>query len=304
MHNISVIIPLYNKEDEVERCLHSVTAQTLSPHEILVIDDGSSDSSAARADAIHDERLRLIRQSNQGVSAARNRGIAAATGEGVAFLDADDEWKPDFLKTVAGLSDRFPQAALYATGCSESVDTAGTQGHHHFEGLPEDPAGGLIPDFFACMRRYPPINSSNTLCRRAVFDEVGGFPEGEPLAEDWDMWTRIALRHPVAYHPRIEAVYHTGASNRAARDRAFSGEDTALLKTLQCALAEGHFPYTSRASVERFLARHLLEMAKHTIASGHRAAARRRIRQAWPLHGAKGQCARWWLKSFAPLQST
>lgn len=300
MHNISVIIPLYNKETEIDRCLHSVTAQTLSPHEILVIDDGCSDNSVAKVDAIHDERLRLIRQSNQGVSAARNRGIAAATGEGVAFLDADDEWEPDFLKTVAGLSDRLPQAALYATGCSESTDTAGTRGVHRFAGLPDDPAGDLIPDFFASMQRYPPVNSSNTLCRRAIFDEVGGFPVGEALAEDWDMWTRIALRYPVAYHPRIEAIYHTSASNRAARDRAFSGEDTALLKTLQAALAKGDFPYTSRASVERFLARHLLEMAKHTIASGDRTAARRRIRQAWPLHGAKGKCLRWFVRSLCP----
>ncbi len=116
------------------------------------------------------------------------------------------------------------------------------------------------------------------------------------------MWTRIALRHPVAYHPRIEAIYHTSAENRAMRSKAFTGRDTALLKTLQAALAEGSFPYTRRISVRRFMAKHLLEIAKHGIEAGNRAAARTRIRQAWRLHVLWGKCARWWFRSLAPAR--
>ncbi len=133
---------------------------------------------------------------------------------------------------------------------------------------------------------------------------MGVFPVGEALAEDWDMWTRIALRHPVAYHPGVQAVYHTGAENRAARDLSFTGKDTALLTTLRAALKSGSFPHTQRESVEQFTAKHLLEIAKHTLAAGDRTTARKRIRQAWPLHGAKGKCLRWWLRSCCPLQPT
>jgi glycosyltransferase involved in cell wall biosynthesis len=246
--------------------------------------------------ACADERVRLIQQTNQGAAAARNRGIREAVGDGIAFLDADDEWRPGFIQTVVELSRRCPDAALYATGC-DVVGADGEIEEQQYEGVPDDPAGGLIADFFASMYRYPPVNSSNTLCRRGVFDEVGLFPVGEELGEDWDMWTRIALRHPVAYHPRVEAVYHTGAENRAARDRSFTGRDTALLATLQAALEEGVFAHTRRESVERFMAKHLLEIAKHGIAGGNRAAARARIRQAWSLHGARSKCVRWWMKS-------
>ncbi len=296
MHRISVVIPLYNKENEIERCLRSVVDQSLSPLEVLVIDDGCTDASAEKVAAFTDERIRLIQQTNQGAAAARNRGITEAEGDLVAFLDADDEWKPGFLATAAGLVERVPSAMLFATGCDivEGNDRVVAQ---RYERLPADPEGGLIEDFFLSMTRYPPVNSSNTLCKRAVFDEVGLFPVGEELAEDWDMWTRIALRHPVAYHPRVEAVYHTGAENRAMRNLSFTGKDTALLTTLRAALESGGFPHTRRESVEQFMARHLLEIAKHLIIAGKRPAARTRIREAWPLHGAEGKCVRWWLRS-------
>jgi len=296
MHRISVVIPLYNKENEIERCLRSVLDQSLSPLEILLIDDGCTDTSAEKVTAFTDERIRLIQQTNQGASAARNRGISESKGDLVAFLDADDEWKPDFLATVSGMVDRFPSAALFATGC-DIVEEEGRVAAQHYEGLPANPDGGLIDDFFASMTHYPPVNSSNTLCRRAVFDEVGPFAVGEELAEDWDMWTRIALRHPVAYDPGVHALYHTAATNRAARGLSFTGRDTALLSTLRTALESGVFAHTRRESVERFMAKHLLEIAKHTIAASDRMTARTRIREAWLLHGAKGKCIRWWLRS-------
>jgi glycosyltransferase involved in cell wall biosynthesis len=299
MHKISVVIPLYNKVSEIERCLHSVIGQSLSPLEILVIDDGCTDASARKVAGSSDERVRLIQQTNQGASAARNRGIGEATGDWVAFLDADDEWKPEFLATVTGLMERFPSAALCATGC-DIIEDEDRVVEQHYEGLPAGPVGGLMEDFFASMTRYPPINSSNSVCKQTVFDEVGLFPLGEALAEDWDMWTRIALRHPIAYDPAIQAVYHTGAANRAARDLTFSGNDTALLTTLQNALEKGDFRHTRRDSVEAFMAKHLLEIAKHLIAAGNRSAARARIRQAWPLHGARRKCVRWWIKSLQP----
>ncbi|MCI0380021.1 MAG: glycosyltransferase family 2 protein, partial [Gemmataceae bacterium] len=97
MH-VSVIVPLYNKAKYVERALTSISAQTAHDLEILVVDDGSTDGGGDMAERFAELRLRLIRQDNAGPGAARNRGLAEARGEFVAFLDADDEWLPDYLE--------------------------------------------------------------------------------------------------------------------------------------------------------------------------------------------------------------
>ncbi len=297
MHEVSVVIPLYNKAREIGRCLQSVEEQTRPPLELLVIDDGSTDDGAAAVNSQQDPRIRLITQTNQGTAAARNRGIDEAKGDRVAFLDADDEWKPEFLETVDGLSQRFPDAGIWATAYAELAEANGAPVQHRFAGLPSDPAGGLLDDFFASMYRFPPVCSINAMFPRHVFEKVGRFPVGQTLAEDWDMWTRIALHYPVAYHPRVAAIYHTHAENRATQNRAFDGQDTALLRSLQSALNADVFPYTSRASVKRFTAKHLLEIAKHRLAAGDRSGARQRIQQAWALGVLPGKCLRWWLRS-------
>ncbi|MDE6864821.1 MAG: glycosyltransferase, partial [Alistipes sp.] len=103
--NISVIIPLYNKEREIGDTLRSVLAQTLRPTEIVVVDDGSTDRSAdiVREIAAANPLVRLVAQANAGECAARNRAIAETTGEYIALLDADDEWRPGFLQEIAAL---------------------------------------------------------------------------------------------------------------------------------------------------------------------------------------------------------
>ena len=98
MTDVSVIIPLYNKGEHVGRALDSVFSQTYKDFEVVVVDDGSSDEGPDIVRKYNDTRLRLIQQDNFGPGAARNRGIRETTGHYVAFLDADDEWLPDFLK--------------------------------------------------------------------------------------------------------------------------------------------------------------------------------------------------------------
>ena len=100
---ISVIIPVYNTEQYLPRCIDSVLASAYQEFEILLVNDGSTDHSPdiCRQYAGKDSRIRLINQKNQGVSAARNRGIDASTGDWIVFLDSDDRISPDFLHMVA-----------------------------------------------------------------------------------------------------------------------------------------------------------------------------------------------------------
>ena len=215
---ISVIIPLYNKEREIEGTLRSVLAQTRQPAEIIVVDDGSTDGSAAKVEALRSPLVRLIRQANAGECAARNRAIAEARGEYVALIDADDEWEPGFLEEIAALIGQYPGCGLYCTG----FRIVSHDGIFPAEG---PAARGVVGNFFRdSAHRYIAIPSAACIPRR-VFDEVGGFPEGMKIAGDLYMWIKIGRRYRVCYSPAKLVRYSKVASNRSAS--SYTPEHTA-----------------------------------------------------------------------------
>ena len=114
MSSISVVIPLYNKEPHIAYAIESVLTQSLPPHEIIIVDDGSSDNGPSIVQNYLDDGVFFIRQSNQGESAARNAGVRAATSNYIAFLDADDWWLPNHLETLTNII-AFPAANLLST---------------------------------------------------------------------------------------------------------------------------------------------------------------------------------------------
>ncbi|MED5598966.1 glycosyltransferase family 2 protein [Janthinobacterium sp. P210006] len=190
----SVIIPLYNKGPYVEATLASVLAQTHGDWEVLVVDDGSSDDGAQRVLACADARVRLIRQANGGVSRARNHGIAEARGELVCFLDADDLYAPDYLRTQVGLAQAFPDECFFATGYTSfapgSMPDMATS--------PVAPAQAQrIDEFFTHFNHHWPFFCTNSVAvRRAALAALQPcFPEGEQFGEDLDLWFRLAERH-------------------------------------------------------------------------------------------------------------
>src|SRR5450759_2144524 len=143
----SIVIPLYNKEATVERAIRSALSQTIQDFEIIVVDDGSTDNGAKVVASIDDHRIRLIHQKNQGVSVARNRGIAEAKYDLIAFLDADDEWLPDFLKTILWLREKFTTCKVFATQyffCSPD----GSKRPAIVRGLPEGFLDGVLVNYF------------------------------------------------------------------------------------------------------------------------------------------------------------
>lgn len=197
---ISVIIPLYNKEETIRRALKSIQHQSLQPDELIVIDDGSTDRSITRVREMEDERTHLISQSNQGVSAARNRGIAEAKGDYIAFLDADDEWHQDFLSTMLHLLDKYPQCNIAASNYykvnKRGDKTIAKLNHLH---LPQ--GEGILYNYFeVSATSEPPINSSCVMLRTSAIKAIGGFPIGIGQGEDLLTWARLAVGNQIAYY--------------------------------------------------------------------------------------------------------
>ncbi|TFH17830.1 MAG: glycosyltransferase [Lentisphaerales bacterium] len=295
---VTVLIPLYNKAGEVERAVRGVLAQSEPNFSLVVIDDGSTDGSADVVARIDDPRIRTVGQTNLGASAARNRGLDEARTELVAFLDADDEWRPDFLTTVLALRTRHPEAGLWATGYERVFDHGLRAELPALIRVPQSPEGGLIDDFFVSMEKDCPVCSSNILGSRGVFRETGGFPDKVELGEDWDTWIRIALKYPIAFSPGVQVRYHQDSSDRAMNRRRHSGEDTAMARTLRRALADGAIGPAPRASVASLFSQHLLFLARLRIMAGDGVRARKLIAEARSHCNCKAHWRRMWVESY------
>lgn len=207
----TVVIPLYNKEGQVALALESVLAQTFTDFEVVIVDDGSTDGSSAEAAAViaaHPDRdMRLLRQPNGGVSAARNSGISAARGEYIAFLDADDEWKPGFLATIAGMIEKYPDCRVFATNYefrdAQGRVTPTIMRHMRIEG----DSGPLENYFQVATGSHPPLWTSAVTVKRNALDAIGGFPVGVASGEDLLTWARLACRHRIAFAKSPLAVF-------------------------------------------------------------------------------------------------
>jgi glycosyltransferase involved in cell wall biosynthesis len=177
----AVVIPARNAERFIASTLASVQGQSLPPRDIVVIDDGSTDRTAAVARAAG---VRVIgRSTSQGPSAARNLGVTETDTPLIAFLDADDEWKPDHAElVVAALSS---SAVVFAGSDAEQFGSgSGTSQSFRSDENPIDLCDMLVAD--------NPVIQSSVIVRREAFEQSGGYDEGMFLSEDYDLWTRIA----------------------------------------------------------------------------------------------------------------
>src|SRR3954453_20661651 len=208
---VSVVIPVFDGEAYLAAAIESALAQTYEPVEVIVVDDGSTDGSAAVA-ARYD--VRMLRQPNRGVSAACNAGVEAARGEMIAFLDADDLWPPDRLEIqVRHLRERAglgfvmahviqflePGADLPDWLTEDWLAGLGAQA----AGSHESPRGGVT---------LPSTNGRTALVRKEVFRQVGGFDEGIDMGEDLDWFMRATdaggrheLLPDVVLHQRLHS---------------------------------------------------------------------------------------------------
>ncbi len=178
---VTVVIPAYNAAGTIRAALASVSAQTVAPDEVVVVDDGSSDGTTA-AVTESGVAVRLLHQQRGGPSAARNAGIAATSGDLVAFLDADDEWHPEKLERQLPLVAAAGTVAV-ATDWARSPVTAPAP-------APPEPHVSTVTG--AALLLLNRFQTSTVLARRDALEAVGGFDATLDGVEDWDLWLRLS----------------------------------------------------------------------------------------------------------------
>jgi len=186
--SVSVIIPTYNRGHLLPDAIDSVLAQDFSDYELIVVDDGSTDNTLTILDG-YTNRVKVYRQTNQGVSAARNHGITVSSGEFIAFLDSDDLWLPQKLAVQFAFFNSTPEALIcqtQETWIRNGVRVNPKKRH-------QKPSGRIFEKSLElCL-----VSPSAVMIRRRLFDSVGLFDESLPACEDYDLWLRISSRFPV-----------------------------------------------------------------------------------------------------------
>jgi glycosyltransferase involved in cell wall biosynthesis len=215
---ISVVIPMYNKADQIASTLNSVLMQSVKPREIIVINDGSTDRGPDIVRRFEAMGVRLVNQTNQGASVARNHGLELANQDYVAFIDADDQWLPNHLATLTQLIEKWPQAVLLST--SHLIKRDGI----FYSAKSSLPTGweGCIQNFFSSFAKGLSLVNSSTACvKRRLAIELGGFPVNVTRGEDIILWVRLALRGLVAHKAVATAVYNQESKNRCTLMRTY-----------------------------------------------------------------------------------
>jgi GT2 family glycosyltransferase len=273
----SVVIPLYNKEKSIAKTLASVKQQRFPASEIIVIDDGSTDNSIKQVLAANIPTLKLIKQTNKGVSAARNLGVEKSSNEFIAFIDADDQWSPFFLDEMRKLINKFPEQAFFDSNYQK------VQGKSLYQNpklaLPDmDATGVLLSNYFEVSGQGDlPFMASSTVITKKLFKQLGGFPVGEAMGEDQALFSQACLHSPIAYSPLILLFYHTDSENRAC-ERHIPSEILPFAQRLIAWSASCNDEALKR-SVLTYCAAHACNLAKINIQMGNLETARQLLNQ-------------------------
>jgi len=296
---VSVVIPTYNRAPTVVDAIRSVLAQRFGDLELMVVDDGSTDDTAARVAAIADPRLRYVRGRHAGVSAARNLGVSRTTGELVAFLDSDDLWHADKLACETAFLARHPEVDAVFTDLEKRHgdrvypsfmrQTAVFSRRLHDAAYPD----GLVlepGEMRLCLLEEVPIKPSALTVRRRVFERVGGFDETWSSSEDWEFLLRLARTHRFAYLDRPLAVLFISPDSLHIVDQ--SRGEAAMLRLLAQEQSGLDGDIVAQAAVRRGLVRRTLHFAWHHIDHGRRLPAFRIYLHGFALTGDLGLFAR------------
>lgn len=293
--SVSVIMAAYNVEAFVGAAVASVRAQTHPSFELLVVDDGSTDRTAAivAGHAADDPRVRLLRQPNAGLSAARNHAMREARGEYLALLDSDDAWAPDFLAAQLRILLEHPEVDIVT-------------GNAWFDGGPRSgqPAGPTpdsrpAPDLHELLQDETAMFIMSVF-RRRVFETIGGFDEAFRSNEDYDFWIRAALAgFRFARNDRPAGYYRRRHDSLSAdEERMLSGILRVYDKTRPALAGRPSELAILEAQVSRFETERVAAQARQALQRGDRAAVTRLVgtlaaRRGGPVLRLASIVARW-----------
>jgi glycosyltransferase involved in cell wall biosynthesis len=223
MADVTVVIPLYNKASYILRALNSVAKQHYQDFEVIVVNDGSADDGPALVESFGDSRFQIIHQKNAGPGAARNRGVAETKTPLVAFLDADDEWMPEYLEIAVRAFQQDPELGCFTQGFFDEPGKRPSQGVWRGRGVRDgiQVMDGQGPLWMHYVVAY--INSQSTVARTELVRKWDGFYENRcTYGEDSFLWLKFLLRERVAFSMR-----ETMAIHREASDLNFPGQKKA-----------------------------------------------------------------------------
>jgi glycosyltransferase involved in cell wall biosynthesis len=229
MPTVSVIIPTYNRAPFVEEAIRSVLAQDFKDFELVVVDDGSTDGTRQTLKRYADS-LSVLHQENRGVSSARNTGIKHSQGAYIAFLDSDDLWLPGKLSTQVAFFEEHSQALICQTEeiwLRKGVRVNPRKVHKKYSG-----------EIFEHCLSLCRVSPSSAMIRRTLFDEVGLFDEDLPACEDYDLWLRVACRHPIYLIDEPLIIKRGGHPDQLSRQ--FEGIDRFRIRALTKILESNH----------------------------------------------------------------
>lgn len=212
----TVIIPLYNKEKYISNAINSILNQTFSDFEVLIVNDCSTDNSIQIATEIESEKIRIIQhEKNKGLSATRNTGIKNAKANYVAFLDADDLWKPHFLEKIFYLIQNFSEARIFGTNYEEIWEQTTQMPHNNSDSLPKDFVGYL--NFFKINIKQGIYNHGSVCIHKEVYEKVGYYDENIQLSQDLDFNIRANYHYKLAYDNSVQMSYFMQTDNQLTR---------------------------------------------------------------------------------------
>ncbi|MDE2119649.1 MAG: glycosyltransferase [Betaproteobacteria bacterium] len=205
---VSVVMPVYNGAKYVAAAIESALAQTYENLELIIVNDGSPDNSAAVIQPfLADRRVKYIEQPNEGVAGARNTALGLAGGEFIAFIDQDDLWMPDKLERQTAYLSTHPAVAL-VHGYQAYIDASGM----HLEN-PKDWVAPLSGNCFSELFNRNRIAVLTVLLRKGCLAEVGTFNKSLAGADDYELWLRLARRYRFGFIPEVLACYRIHGDN-------------------------------------------------------------------------------------------
>lgn len=273
MPSVSVVIPTYNHQQYLPSTLDSVFGQTFTDYEVIVINDGSPDDTAALLKPLAESsRIRYIEQPNAGQAAARNRGLKEARGEFVALLDDDDIWPADKLEWQVGRLRESPQVGLVAG------DRIWWHGDEAEPDVALDPTRCRTLTFEALFEGNPIASPGQVTIRRDLLDRVGGFDASIWGADDYDLWFRLTRITRFEVYERVALLYRAHATNASANLDRMLWNTWRVIQAHAAALPAAEMPERLHAAnrwMYEYLGSRLLARFKAEMAAGNvRAAAR------------------------------